>query len=128
MGRLFQRLFILAIVLVMAPLALAQSLDVPIIERAVDDLDTCLLAQVAGLKADGDGFLAVRSGPSGKFSKIDELHNGDRVWVFETRGKWLGVVYGVASLSCSPISQDRLLSHKGKHGWIHKNWIGALAG
>jgi hypothetical protein len=108
--------------------AQAQQLDVDIIERASDDLDTCAYGQVSGLKADGDGFLAVRKGPGSKHAKIDELKNGDKVWLFDTKGKWIGVVYGVQELSCSPIDADRPVQTRGKKGWVHQNWVEVLAG
>lgn len=110
------------------PAGHAKDLKVPIIERAQEDLDTCALGQVRRLKKQGDGFLAVRTGPASKFRKIDELHNGDRVWIFDQRGEWLGVAYGVKELSCSPIEQDRLLPDHGKSGWIHGNWVDVIAG
>lgn len=110
------------------PVSQAQDLDVPIVERAQEDLDTCALGQVRRLKAQGDGFLAVRTGPASKFRKIDELHNGDRVWIFDQRGEWLGVAYGVEELSCSPIERDRFLPDHGKSGWIHSNWVDVIAG
>lgn len=108
--------------------ALSQSLDQQIIERSEGDLDTCLLGEVAGLKANGDGFLAVRSGPGSKFNKLDEVYNGDFVWVFASAGKWLGIVYGVDNVDCSPISQDRVLNKPGRKGWVHRNWVREIAG
>lgn len=108
--------------------SLAQQLDVPVIEYASDGLDTCSLGQVRGLKADGDGFLSVRTGPASSYRKIDEVYNGDRVWLFDQKGPWLGVVYGVNSVSCSPVSRNRPVPHKGKKGWIHKNWVQVIAG
>jgi hypothetical protein len=106
----------------------ASELGKPVMEYASDDLDTCALGQVMGLKADGDGFLAVRSGPGSNYTKLDELHNGDKVWLFEREGKWIGIVYGVEELSCSPISEDRVVPHDGKKGWVHENWIEIIAG
>lgn len=106
----------------------AQQLSVPVMERAVDDLDSCGYGKIVGLKADGDGFLAVRSGPGSRYSKIDEVHNGDDVWLFEQKGNWIGIVYDVSSVSCSPIDADRPASHKGKKGWVHKNWVQLIAG
>lgn len=106
----------------------AEALDVPIMERASSGLDSCGLAEIAGLKAGGDGFLAVRSGPGTDFSEIDRLHNGDKVWAFETRGDWYGVLYGVTSVDCGPVEADRPLSHKGKAGWIYRNWVSGVAG
>lgn len=106
----------------------AQSLDVQIIERAEDDLDTCSFGRVARLKEGGDGFLAVRAGPGSKFRKLDELKNGDDVWLFDQRGAWIGIVYGVSEVNCSPIKKDRPVPHIGKKGWVHKNWIDVIAG
>lgn len=106
----------------------AQQLDLPIVEQSDGDLDTCLLAEVHGLKANGDGFLAVRSGPGSEFTKLDEVYNGDRVWIFENTGKWHGVLYGVDEVNCSPIDKDRALDKPGKKGWVHENWIRPLAG
>ena len=107
---------------------LAQQLDVDIIERASDDLDTCSYGQVTGLKAGGDGFLAVRKGPGSKHAKIDELKNGNKIWLFEARGKWVGVVYGVQDFSCGPVDADRPVKTNGKKGWVHSNWVEVLAG
>lgn len=106
----------------------AQGLDVPVIEKSSGDLDTCGYGQVTGLKSWGDGFLAVRSGPSSKYKKLDELHNGDQVWMFEQRGNWIGIAYAARDLECSPIPADRILNKPGKKGWVHKNWIRLIAG
>ena len=106
----------------------AQVVVLPIIEEAEDDLDTCALAQVTGLKADGDGFLAVRSAPGSNFRKLDEVYNGDRVWVFQQIGKWYGVVYGVDSVECNAIDKNRPLQQPGKKGWVHSNWVQVIAG
>jgi hypothetical protein len=81
---------------------------------------------VKGLKAGGDGFLAVRSGPGSKYRKIGQLRNGDEVVIFEVRGKWAGVVYGTSGVACSstmtqPIPYDR-------KGWVHMNWLQEVAG
>lgn len=106
----------------------AQQLDVPVIEYAEEDLDTCGYGQVQGLKKGGDGFLAVRSGPGGKYRKLGELKNGENFWIFEQRGKWVGIVYDNPNLSCSPIKKDRPVSHKGKKGWVHQKWAKLIAG
>ncbi|EDQ34256.1 hypothetical protein HPDFL43_14702 [Hoeflea phototrophica DFL-43] len=115
------------LVLMPAPVK-AQELDVPVMEYAVDDLDTCAYGKVTGLKADGDGFLAVRSGPGSKYKKLDEVHNDDELWLFEEKGNWVGVMYDAPDMSCSRIKQDREVNHKGKKGWVHKNWVEFIAG
>ena len=110
--------------------ALANELDVPIIERGdYDDvpdaevqeiLPTCLISAVAGLSA--DGFLAVRSGPGAQYRKLAELHNGDIVYVFERKGEWRGIAYDTdRSFQClSP--KTRPVTYRNK-GWVHGKWI-----
>ncbi|GKX33590.1 MAG: hypothetical protein MnENMB40S_12080 [Rhizobiaceae bacterium MnEN-MB40S] len=120
--------FRLGFAVLLAEAATAQELDAPVMERASDDLDTCALGRVTGLKADGDGFLAVRSGPASGHRKLDELHNGDRVWLFDRQGQWIGIVYGVEEVSCDPIEKDRIVPHAGRKGWVHENWVEIIAG
>lgn len=62
------------------PQAQAQTLYVVIMQYAGDgELDTCATGKGVGLKDDGEGFLAVRSGPGGKYQKRDERVNGEQV-------------------------------------------------
>ncbi|WP_424983104.1 SH3 domain-containing protein [Maritalea sp. S77] len=97
-------------------------------EHASDGLDTCALGHVTGLNVEGDGFLAVRLGPGLEHIKLDELHNGDHVWLFDRRGAWIGIVYAAKDLICSPIENDRPVETDGKTGWVHEDWIQILAG
>lgn len=106
----------------------AQSLDVPVMERADDGLDTCAFGQVTGLKADGDGFLSVRRGPSVSYEAFDQLQNKEKVWLFEEKDGWYGIVYGVDELSCSPVETDRPVETNGKKGWVFGKWVEVLAG
>jgi len=118
--------------LTLSVLALANELDVPIIEHGdydgvpdseiQDILPTCGLSRVVGLDPAGDGFLAVRSGPGTQYRKLAELHNGDNVLVFDHKGKWSGVVYGdTSSVDCiSP--RTRPIPYPRK-GWVHSNWL-----
>ena len=106
----------------------AQVLDVEVMERADDGLDTCAYGQVAGLKSDGDGFLSVRTGPGTKYESFDELKNNDKVWLFEERNGWYGIVYGLDELNCSPVENDRPVETDGKKGWVFGKWVEVLAG
>lgn len=90
----------------------AQNLEVEFEIIEDDQAAGCAGAQVMGLNPNGDGFLAVRSGPGSNYKKIDQLHNGDSVRPCTQKGKWFGVYYG------SPR----------KKGWVHGNWLGAWAG
>lgn len=120
-------LLILAMTAYSAPIQ-AQELDVEVMERTSDGLDTCAYGQVIGLKTGGDGFLAVRSGPASNHAKIDELKNHDKIWLFEEKAGWYGVVYDVHEISCSPVDQDRPAEFGGKKGWVFGKWIEVLAG
>ncbi|MBG6209243.1 hypothetical protein IWQ49_003914 [Labrenzia sp. EL_126] len=106
----------------------AQVLDVEVMERAEDGLDTCAFGQVFGLKSDGDGFLAVRRGPGTAYESFDQLKNDEKVWLFEEKDGWYGIAYGVEELNCSPIEKDRPVETDGKKGWVHGKWVKVLAG
>lgn len=118
---------ICGLVLASTPL-IAQELDVPVIEHADGNLDSCAYGQVSGLKADGDGFLAVRSGPGSNYAKLDELKNNDKIWFFDRQGDWIGIVYGAENIECGPVEKDREVQTNGKKGWVHQNWVEGLAG
>lgn len=94
----------------LASVAAAQQLDVPFTTYCPPDSEAACFgyADVMGLNPDGDGFLAVRSGPGSEYRKIGELHNGDRVGTYERRGKWYAISFG---------PNDTL-------GWAHGNWLG----
>ncbi|WP_296606472.1 SH3 domain-containing protein [Roseibium sp.] len=128
MRPLLSRTFLSGILIFASAASFATELKVPIMERASDGLDTCALGEVTDLKTGGDGFLAVRSGPGTEYEKIDEIFNGDRVWMFEQKGHWIGVAYGSDAITCSPISIDHPLDKPGKKGWVHENWIKIIAG
>ncbi len=99
--------------------ASTSNLDVPIRGHMGDSKDACGTTIVIGLKS--DGFLAVRSGPGPEFRKIDELHNGDTVHIFDMHAEWAGVVYGVPRIDCSS-SKTSSTKYK-KKGWIHRKWL-----
>ncbi len=106
----------------------AQQPDIPVMVRADGDWDTCALGQVSGLNPKGDNFLAVRSGPGSSYKMIDKLHTGDRVWMFDRKGDWIGVAYGAAEIECSPIKKDKAYDGPGRPGWVHKKFVTLLAG
>ena len=108
--------------------ALAQQLEVPIMVHKADDLDTCTLYGVTGLKLDGDNFLAVRTGPGTEFRKIDEVYNGDQLFGVDTRGNWVGVVYGSEAITCSPVDRSKIYDGPGRKGWVYGKYLKPLAG
>lgn len=117
-----------ACVILISTSVVANELDLPILEKAEEDWDTCAFAEVHGLNPNGDGFLAVRSAPGTEYREIDRVYNGDKIWVFNQVGDWLGVVYGVSEVDCSPVDKTRSIQIDGKKGWVHQNWIRIIAG
>ncbi len=57
----------------------------------------CHTERVTGLDPYGDNFLAVRSGPSSRYSMKDTLHLGDKVGVCDYSGSWKFIYYGTGS-------------------------------
>jgi hypothetical protein len=67
--------------------------EVPILLGHDPHLDACgASGVVAGLRHDGDGFLAVRGGPGTGYGKLDEITNGQTVFVCDQRGEWYAIV------------------------------------
>jgi uncharacterized protein YgiM (DUF1202 family) len=58
--------------------------------------------------ATGAGFLAVRAGPRAAATQVGELFNGDKVEVFQRRGRW----YKVATTE-GPMVE----------GWVNARWL-----
>lgn len=122
---------ITAVLLAVGSTAMAEKLAVPIYEYgSIGDLPTCATGIVVGLKDDGDGFLAVRTGPGTQFNKIDEIKNGDLVTVYDARDGWFGVMYGGKSGDCSftGAGAKRTVNYPGNKGWIHRNWLENFSG
>ena len=113
----------------------ANRLTVPVIVGGSDDGDACPgTGVVEGLNFHGDGFLAVEAGPGLSFDRIDKLYNGAQVHICEHRGEWLAIVYsrsGYWTERCNVSSPwPRALPYTGpcRSGWVHRRWVGSLAG
>ena len=117
-----------ALLLAASAIVASQTLDVPVVEMADGDFDTCAVGEVHGLNPDGDNFLAVRSGPGSSYEMIDKLKTGDQVWMFSEQGNWMGVVYGSDQISCDPIKKDRVYDGPGRKGWIFNKYVKMIAG
>lgn len=119
-----------AVLLAAFSLAQAEALDVPVREHAGDgQAASCGVSEVAGLRADGDGFLAIRSGPGVGYPQIGQLVNGDRVTVFSGRGDWVGIATVASHIDqadvCGNRGPARALSGTGL-GWVHGRWLNYL--
>jgi len=85
--------------------------------------------EVVDLKSDGDGFLAVRAGPSSKSPMVGKLHNGNTVMIWQRQGDWFFI--STENTGEENISSWRLLPEADcKNGqenlWVHRKWIKVL--
>lgn len=124
-----------ALMLPAAPIGAAPPRAVPVQVGGDEVLDACgSLAQVRGLKADGDGFLAVRAGPGTAYAMLDKLGNGREVYLCDGNGdgEWFAIVYPTApGMKCevgSPIAKKRVYRGPCKSGWVRSAWVEVMAG
>ena len=112
--------------------ALAQQLAVPVIEPEGDgQAATCIGGEVFGLRAEGDGFLAIRTGPATTYARIGRLHNGDRVLIIDRQGDWVGIARDGGQTDqkgvCANAGPARRITGPDV-GWVHGRWLRETAG
>ncbi|MBP6750955.1 MAG: hypothetical protein KA144_15075, partial [Xanthomonadaceae bacterium] len=101
-----------------------------------EDLDACgSFAEVKGLNPQGDGFLAVRSGPGADYAMRDRLREGATFYVCgeSADGRWMSVVYprkGQTQEQCEVSSPKPGGAYRGPcaYGWVNARWVNILAG
>jgi hypothetical protein len=106
--------------------------NVPVVVGTNPRLDACAaVGVVTGLDPNGDGFLAVKSGPGLSYARIDKLYNGEQIFVCTVSGDWLGIVYTKNSQQCNVSTPwPGAMPYTGpcRSGWAYRNWIKPLAG
>ena len=122
-----------ALVLICLPLATtAQQSAVPVIAGQDPGYDACgTVGVVRGLNPKGDGFLAVRAGPSANYAMLDKVYNGYLLNICDQRGSWLGVVYAHETKDCgvsTPWPRAGAYSGPCLSGWVFKKYVGDYAG
>lgn len=131
-----QRLLLIAAALAgLTTASVANRLAVPVIVGGEQDYDACgSSGTVEGLNPHGDGFLAVKAGPGLNFERIDKLYNGMQVYICGEQGDWFAIVYsqtGSWSERCNVSTPwPRTMPYTGpcRSGWVHRRWVGSLAG
>ena len=85
----------------------AQRLAVPVDTSCPPDSQAACAgaATVTGLNPQGDGFLAIRTGPGTRYKVIGKLYNGDEVTTYRSHGEWQAV------------------RGRGVTGWVHGRWL-----
>ena len=115
-----------------SPAAAQERLAVPIVIGGDTETDPCGYAEVRGLDPQGDGFLAVRDGPGTGYAMLEQLHNGDHVFVCaDDGGGWLGIVYPADGPDCevgTPWPEQAAYSGPCRSGWVSRKWVKMLAG
>ncbi|WP_428995635.1 SH3 domain-containing protein [Lamprobacter modestohalophilus] len=108
--------------------------DRPVLVGGEPEYDACGgLGVVRGLKPGGDGFLALRSGPSAEARLVSKLREGDAVYLCDDVPGWIGVVVYPSSplVDCgvgSPIIPRQPYSGACQTGWVSEKWIELVAG
>jgi hypothetical protein len=128
-------LLIAAALAALTTASIANRLAVPVIVGGERDYDACgSSGTVEGLNPHGDGFLAVKAGPGLNFERIDKLYNGMQVYICGKQGDWFAIVYsqtGSWSERCNVSTPwPRAMPYTGpcRAGWVHRRWVGSLAG
>ncbi len=67
--------------------------------------------------ANGNGFLAVRSGPGGGYNQVGEVYRGDVLSVYGRVGKWYEVTC-MAGRCTNPLWGPAY-----PQGWVHRNYV-----
>ncbi|MCF3935108.1 integron [Acuticoccus sp. M5D2P5] len=81
---------------------------------------------IAGAGADG---ITVRRGPSDDYGYVDQLKDGTSVYICETRGGWLAVVYGDGECGVSdPIPTRQTYNGPCLSGWLPADRVKVTAG
>jgi hypothetical protein len=127
--------FLLALLLTTSSASLAESPSgsVPVYIGDDPGLDACLSwGEVQGLH---HSKLAVRRGPGVDYEQVDELDNGQGLYLCDAsaEGDWIGVVYrtGESEPDCgvtSPVPERRAYDGPCKSGWVHRRWVRVIAG
>ncbi|WP_420392920.1 SH3 domain-containing protein [Acuticoccus sp.] len=129
---------LLAIVLALTAAAAARAddpLGIPVVVgNDGPGWDACASqGRVVGLNPLGDNFLAVRTGPSTRHVKVDEVYTGDTLHLCEKRGRWWGVVYApsgepVACGVTSGVPAPQAYGGPCRSGWVHGSYVELYAG
>ena len=126
-----------ALALVCLPLATtAQQRHVPVIAGQNPGYDACgTVGVVRGLDPQGgDGFLAVRAGPSSDYAMLDKVYNGYLLNICDqsgSNGNWLGVVYSHDSQDCgvgTPWPRAGAYTGPCSSGWVYRKFVADYAG
>ncbi len=104
--------------------------NMPVMYGGYIDEDACAsIGEIRGINKQGDGFVAIRSGASSKYSMKDKIRkNGTKVIMCDSHGKWIGIVYGKDCGTSSPIVKKQPYTGSCKSGWVYEKYVVLTAG
>jgi hypothetical protein len=111
----------------------AQQSRIPVIAgQHGPDYDACgTQGVVRRLDPKGDGFLAVRAGPSSKYAMLDKVYGGTILNLCDQSGSWLGVVYSHDAKDCgvgTPWPRAGAYNGPCLSGWVFRKYVAETAG
>ncbi len=69
-----------------------------------------------------NGYLAIRSGPGGKYKLLEKVVNGNYVKGCAVKGNWVKIIYGCVESG----DNDDDTSRKCKWGWAYKKYLSPI--
>ncbi len=72
------------------------------------------------------GYLAIRSGPGGKYKLLKKVVKGDYVKGCLVKGNWVKIIYGCAE--SGDLDENTSRNFKCKWGWTYKKYLSPIDG
>ena len=98
-------------------------------ETLADGVPLSCHGRVTGLKDAGNGFLAVRAGPSTNSAMVGKLHNGNTVIIWQRHENWFFITpedTGDIRKTTWRILPEVDCQDGQENLWVHRNWIKVL--
>jgi hypothetical protein len=121
---------IAAIALAAISSSAAQAQSIFPVEVGGSEMDACpSVGAVRGLDPNGDNFLSVRVRPTTAGTELVRLHEGDRFFMCDEQGSWIGIVWGEGTCGVTtPIEVRRSYNGGCRAGWVHRSFVEPIAG
>lgn len=106
--------------------------SLPVMVGGSDTLDACeTYGHVVGLNPDGTSHLNLRHGPGTQYDVKARLQLGQQLWICDQMQDWVAVVVPQEDADCglsTPQAQRDIYSGACASGWVHRDYVAALAG
>jgi len=105
--------------------------SMPVMYGGYPEEDACgALGVIRGIDKHGDGFVAIRRGAGTRYRIKDKIYkNGTQVWMCDSHGKWIGILYGKSDCGTgTSISKRKPYRGSCKSGWVYTKYVVMTAG